>query len=504
MAGVLPRMRGHWRHRPKTVGQALAEFALILPVFLVICALAIDFGRLFYAYVAVVNAAKEGAVYGAQNPICATGSPAPTDPTSPPPCPDPNNVTWRVDNEASNLSGLTASLVECVPAGGGAAYTALKDCHQGDTYHVRATYAFRFVTPILGQYFGSGLTLQADSRAVVLNSAFSPGPGVSLTKYACFGSGCTPEVTPYLDQNNDLQYVSGNPGATITYQITATNVGNQALTGLAVTDTNGTLPLGSSNCLTLPASGLAVGSTWQCTYTTTAPNTNGQESLLLGNTATLTANGIQQRQATATVQVNAPQPGLSVAKYVSPYQLGGSGDGQPTWGTSSAINVSYNSQAPSATVWYELIVSNPGGTATTGIAISDALNGSSFSLPVGTANCPAPPTSLSPDASWSCLYSATFPGAGSGVIPNVATAAASSATTVTGTATVVVSQCAAPNAVIPNLIGLTKSGAIAAWTAAGFSASNLTTSGLGSHSVATQNVQAYLCNPTSTTMTATK
>ena len=39
----------------------MVEFALVLPIMLVLMAAAIDLGRVFYAYVAVENAAKEGA-----------------------------------------------------------------------------------------------------------------------------------------------------------------------------------------------------------------------------------------------------------------------------------------------------------------------------------------------------------------------------------------------------------------------------------------------------------
>lgn len=149
------RGRATRRGTAKARGQSIVEFALVLPLFLVVCALAIDLGRLFYSYVAVVNAAKEGAVYGGRNPICATN-------TNSQLCPDPNNVTWRVANEASNLSGLTAPVIECISAATGTPYTDLSDCKQDDTYHVRATYVFKLVTPILSSYFGSGLTLQAD------------------------------------------------------------------------------------------------------------------------------------------------------------------------------------------------------------------------------------------------------------------------------------------------------------------------------------------------------
>ena len=44
-------------------GQALVEFALLAPVLLLLMLLAVDFGRLFFSYVAVNNAAREGAAY---------------------------------------------------------------------------------------------------------------------------------------------------------------------------------------------------------------------------------------------------------------------------------------------------------------------------------------------------------------------------------------------------------------------------------------------------------
>ncbi len=51
--------------RDSARGQALVEFALVAPVMLVIMLLAVDFGRLFFTYVAVNNAAREGAFYAA-------------------------------------------------------------------------------------------------------------------------------------------------------------------------------------------------------------------------------------------------------------------------------------------------------------------------------------------------------------------------------------------------------------------------------------------------------
>lgn len=49
-------------------GQNLIEFALILPVLLIILAGVLDLGRLYFAYVAVTDAAAEGVAYAAIHP----------------------------------------------------------------------------------------------------------------------------------------------------------------------------------------------------------------------------------------------------------------------------------------------------------------------------------------------------------------------------------------------------------------------------------------------------
>ncbi len=49
-------------------GQSLVEFAVSLPVLLVILIGVVDLGRLYFSYISVVNAAREGARYGAGHP----------------------------------------------------------------------------------------------------------------------------------------------------------------------------------------------------------------------------------------------------------------------------------------------------------------------------------------------------------------------------------------------------------------------------------------------------
>ena len=60
----VPRDLRHRRFR----GQALVEFALVIPLFMLLLLLAVDFGRLFFSYVQINNAAREAAAYAATAP----------------------------------------------------------------------------------------------------------------------------------------------------------------------------------------------------------------------------------------------------------------------------------------------------------------------------------------------------------------------------------------------------------------------------------------------------
>lgn len=62
--------------RATTPAQALVEFALVLPILLLLLVMAVDFGRVFFGWVSIQNAARVGAAYAAEN---ADAWEAPTD-----------------------------------------------------------------------------------------------------------------------------------------------------------------------------------------------------------------------------------------------------------------------------------------------------------------------------------------------------------------------------------------------------------------------------------------
>ncbi len=63
MLAILRRLTGCPRKRED--GQSLVEFALVIPIFLLVLFAIVDFGMAFHAWITVTNSAREGARIGA-------------------------------------------------------------------------------------------------------------------------------------------------------------------------------------------------------------------------------------------------------------------------------------------------------------------------------------------------------------------------------------------------------------------------------------------------------
>jgi len=108
-------------HDIRRRGQAVVEFALILPVFLLLTLGVVDGARVFTAYIAITNGAREGALYASSGTNyakwCSTTAtvPCPTGATSSNQSTDPDNIAYRVEQETSGLtqSGIVLSQPTC-------------------------------------------------------------------------------------------------------------------------------------------------------------------------------------------------------------------------------------------------------------------------------------------------------------------------------------------------------------------------------------------------------
>jgi hypothetical protein len=109
------------RHRPAG-GQALLEFALVLPVFLAALVGLVDVGRAVWANDAVANAAREAARYatvhgGSKENPCPVGPPSTKIETIPPaspscPYPSPSKEGVREVARSFSIAGGTGLTVE--------------------------------------------------------------------------------------------------------------------------------------------------------------------------------------------------------------------------------------------------------------------------------------------------------------------------------------------------------------------------------------------------------
>ena len=138
-------------------GQALVEFALVAPVMLLLLLVAVDFGRVLFSFIAVNNAAREGAQYAAEH---AMDMDTPLDV-------DAYNAeviaaaVGEVNVQGQGGEGvMTVSNPSCTLASSGAPMScdiaATVTAGIGNHVMVSVTQPFSFMTPFIGDRFLGG------------------------------------------------------------------------------------------------------------------------------------------------------------------------------------------------------------------------------------------------------------------------------------------------------------------------------------------------------------
>jgi hypothetical protein len=133
-------------------GQSLVEFALMMPVLLLMLMGTLDVGRMYFSFIAIQNAAGEGALYAAINPRCIHAGDGPE-------CADPNNAEYRAQHE-SPAGGVdwTRVTISVEPADTSA-------LHEGDAITIIARYEYDILTPLISPLVHDG-KLRLTARAV--------------------------------------------------------------------------------------------------------------------------------------------------------------------------------------------------------------------------------------------------------------------------------------------------------------------------------------------------
>lgn len=131
-------MHRHGKKHEK--GQSLVEFALSLPILILILSGMIDIGRAYFAYIYLEEAAAEAALYTSLNPNCVVVD------ASNPDCNDPNNAQWRAENSGSTQGIVARDFIAVCLADSSGVCTAYSP-GLSDTVYIKATVPFPFITP---------------------------------------------------------------------------------------------------------------------------------------------------------------------------------------------------------------------------------------------------------------------------------------------------------------------------------------------------------------------
>ncbi len=119
MIAILKRLTG--RPRKREDGQALVEFALVIPIFLLVLFAIVDFGMAFHAWITVTNSAREGARIGSVHAPAAT-------------------IEQRVRDTADTLDqgNLSVTVTNADDQGG----------QPGESVVVDVSYSYSLITPL--------------------------------------------------------------------------------------------------------------------------------------------------------------------------------------------------------------------------------------------------------------------------------------------------------------------------------------------------------------------
>ncbi|MEW5991738.1 MAG: TadE/TadG family type IV pilus assembly protein [Chloroflexota bacterium] len=213
------------RYRERPLGQSLVEFALILPVFLVILSTAVDLGRLAYARVTIANVAREASFQAAQTPTsyqaglpCTSGNE------------DQNLVICR------GILESTGSVITVTPADITMTCSPACDQAMGNTVTVTATGRFDLLTPVMSVFFG-GTTITFSSTSTNQISALpdldtpapTDTPTPSATATPSSSASATPTPTPgceIVSASFDYTESPANHDSPVTVTVTDTTIYN--------------------------------------------------------------------------------------------------------------------------------------------------------------------------------------------------------------------------------------------------------------------------------------
>lgn len=174
-----------WR-RPRSRGQSLAEFALVLPLMLLLLLFGIDFGRVFLGWVELNNVVREAANFAAQNPTAWSSVAG-----------DATAQAQYVTLVKSDAAGIDCALPNPLPTpafpDGPNNPNGLNSVGQPVT--VGITCNFSLITPIIGNIIGNPLHVSSSAAFPIRYGAIAGIPVQDVVQVTSTTSSTTSATT---------------------------------------------------------------------------------------------------------------------------------------------------------------------------------------------------------------------------------------------------------------------------------------------------------------------
>ena len=246
-------------------GQSLVEFALSVPILLLLLFGMIDLGRAFFTLIALDSVISEGAHWAAAYPECIASAANATDaPQVPPPCKGTNSIIGRMLNESTNLDMSHVIATTVTPT------TALP----GDTITITISYRLDMITPVVQAIAGNSIVLTAQGREVVRNSGMPARTGVPMSS----NGGVSP-TNPISDAHQTWTSPGAGPSATCNNGVATLAWTAVSATGYHIFLGHVTSPFPAATYTITPSA--AVGSTMTQTHTISTTGAGGTQEFTL-------------------------------------------------------------------------------------------------------------------------------------------------------------------------------------------------------------------------------
>jgi PKD repeat protein len=205
-------LRPSRRHRERTLGQSLVEFAIVLPIILFLTLIALDFGRVYLGWINLQSMSRIAANLAANNPTAWSG-------TGDAAVQAKYQNQIRNDAAATNCELPKVGGVQTAPAptfadaGGNGSSEDI-----GDEAHVSLSCTFHLITPGISNLLGGTVAVSSSSMFPVKTGMTDPGagggapgvaPNAAFTGNGVIAPSTISGVAPFTVQFRDTS--GGNP-----------------------------------------------------------------------------------------------------------------------------------------------------------------------------------------------------------------------------------------------------------------------------------------------------